>query len=129
MDGHGEPYVNDPAATPTTPPTVPPVEPTQKIRVSFFVYMILAAILLYVGSAGPAAYVAVVSSRSMNRAEWIKTAFYTIYRPHLDLCYRRQGYYEYINWFVVKAGESGQSHAQFKEHWEVEGGYRKAPAP
>jgi hypothetical protein len=127
MRDMGEPHVPESATTPTPP--VPPIEPAQKIRVSFFVYMILTAILLYVGSGGPAAYVAVVSYRTMNRAEWIKTAFYTIYRPHLDLCYRRQGYFDYINWFIVKAGGNGESHADFKRHWEVEAGYRSAPAP
>lgn len=122
MSGEPPPSIN------STNSTNSPVVPTQKIRVSFFVYMILAAILFYVGSAGPAAYLAVVAHRNVNQTEWIETAFYTIYRPHMDLCYRREGYYEYVRWFIVKAGGNSESHAQFKEFWEVQAGYRK-PTP
>ena len=124
----GEPPPATTSADSTTS-TGSPAGAAQKIRVSFFVYMILAAILLYVGSAGPAAYLAVVAHRNINQTEWLETAFYTIYRPHMDLCYRREGYYEYIRWFIVIAGGNSESHAQFKAFWEVEAGYRKPPPP
>ena len=129
MSGEPPPSTTSTTSPDSTASTGSPAEPTQKIRVSLFVYLMLAAILLYVGSAGPAAYLAVAAHRHVNQTEWIETTFYTIYRPHLDLCYRRQGYYEYIRWFIVKAGGNSETHAQFKEFWEVEAGYRKPPPP
>src|SRR5688572_16805137 len=114
---------------PPAPPVAPaPAEPAQKVRVSFFVTMILTAILIYCASAGPAIYLAVLTFQQLKDPRWMETAFYTLYRPHLDLCYRREGYFAYINWFIVKAGGNSRTHAEFKEFWAVEGGYRR-PAP
>lgn len=126
-----------PNAMSTDPPTVPqapavlaePTEPAQKVRVSHFVYLILGAILLYCASAGPGIALAVVAHRTLNQAAWVETAYITVYRPHLDLCYRNEGYFRYINWFRVKAGGVAKTHAEFKDSWEVEGGYRKSAVP
>jgi hypothetical protein len=112
-----------PASTPQS------VDAAPRVRVSLFVYMILAAIVIYSASAGPAIYVAVIARRNVAQGEWIDRAYFTIFRPHLDLCYRRQSYYEYLRWFIVKAGGNWESHEKFKAFWEVEAGYRKVPAP
>lgn len=121
------PATDVPAATPVDPVSA---EPARKVRVSFFITLILSAILIYCASAGPAVYLAVLTFRQFERTEWIETAFYTLYRPHLDLCYRREGYFAYINWFIVKAGGNSRTHAEFKEFWAVQGGYRRpGPSP
>lgn len=121
---------SDPPSSPQAP-AVPaePTEPGQKVRVSHFVYLILGAILLYCASAGPMIALAVIAHRALNQADWVETAYITVYRPHLDLCYRQEGYFRYINWFIVKAGGVAKTHAEFKDSWEVEGGYRKPAAP
>jgi len=102
-----------------------PSEPQSKIRVSRFVYMIIAAILIYCGSGGPAIYLVMVAHRQLNQPNWIQTTFFIIYRPHLDLCYRQEPYFQYLNWFIVKAGERARTHAEFKEDWAVQGGYKQ----
>ncbi|MBA3700771.1 MAG: hypothetical protein H0W78_18135 [Planctomycetes bacterium] len=70
-----------------------------------------------------------IAHRSLGQASWIETAYFTIYRPHLDLCYRQEAYFRYLDWFIVKAGGNSRTHVQFKEFWEVEAGYRKQPPP
>lgn len=104
-------------------------EPRPKTRVPLFVTLILAAIVIYCASAGPVLYLMVVIDRNLVRTEWIAPAYFLVYRPHLDLCYRQEAYFHYLNWFIIKAGAKGGSHAKFKEFWEVEAGYRKPAAP
>lgn len=113
----------------TPDPSPPPAEPRQKTRVPLFVTLILAALLLYCASAGPVIYLAVIAHRNLDRGEWIETAYFTVYRPHLDLCYRQEAYFRYLDWFIVKAGGNTRTHAQFKEFWEVAAGYRKPAGP
>jgi hypothetical protein len=113
----------------TPDPGTPPAEPRQKTRVPLFVTLILTALLLYCASAGPAIYLAVIAHRNVARGDWVERAYFTVYRPHLDLCYRQEGYFRYLDWFIVKAGGNTRTHAQFKEFWEVEAGYRKPAGP
>lgn len=113
----------------TADPGTPATEPRQKTRVPLFVTLILAAVVIYCASAGPVLYLVAIAHRNLGRVEWMATAYYTVYRPHLDLCYRQEAYFRYLNWFLLKAGEKERSHAAFKEFWEVQAGYRKPAAP
>ena len=96
----------------------------QRTRVPLFITLILAAIFIYCASAGPVLYLTVIIDRKFAGPEWLGKVYKTVYRPHLDLCYHQEKYFDYLNWFIFKAGERGSSHSDFKEFWEVEAGYR-----
>jgi hypothetical protein len=113
----------------TADPGTPAAGARPKTGIPLFVTLILSALLIYCASAGPVLYLVVLIDRNLWRVEWIMPAYYLVYRPHLDLCYRQEAYFRYLTWFIVKAGAEGGSHAAFKEFWEVQAGYRKPAAP
>lgn len=100
--------------------TAVPVVPTATKRhpLLLVVLSLLSAILLYVASAGPLLYLAFrLTPDPLADARYVQI-YYILYRPHLDLCYRSEGYYRYLFWFGGQAGRTIEPHDIFKRDYQ-----------